>query len=154
MAEVTIKSHTRKSKSGKSITVKSYTRRVGRKGHISPKETKSEGAAPGEELKAKVAEKKTVRKLTPEEIAERREVMEGFKRVDSERKALGMTPEQYSRYRLKEEKKSKSNVTSSHSVTVKNPLSEKGSSQIFNRAEDKITKFVEKYGGKYKRTVK
>lgn len=153
MAEVTIKAYTRKSKSGKSFTVRSYTRRVGRKGHISPKEYKTGSNSPGDELRTKILTKSNTRKFTPEEIAEHREIKEGFKRADAERKSLGMSPEQYSRYVLKKER-IKNNSKTQTSATTKNPMREKGLMQIFNRAETRIAKFVEKYGGKYKKTSK
>ena len=145
MAEVTIKAHTRRGKNGVTIQVKSYTRRVGRKGVHSPKKS----SKPGEEFEQKVQEKVEPKKLTPEEIAKRKEVMEGFNRAAIEMKALGMTKEQYSRYKLSQKDKKK---TDSHESTVKEPLSSKGSATIFERIENKIAKFVEKYSGKkYKR---
>jgi hypothetical protein len=64
----------------------------------------------------------------------------------------------FARAKQLEERKNKPRSTkksSSHAQTVKNPLSEKGISQIFNRVEDKVAKFVEKYSGKkYKKMVK
>lgn len=146
MAEVTIKSHTRRGKNGATIQVRGYTRRVGKKGIHSPKKS----AKPGEEFEQKVQEKVEPKKLTPEEIAKRKEVMEGFNRAAIERKTLGMTKEQYSRYKLSQKDKKK--TTDSHEYTVKEPLSPKGSATIFERIENKIAKFVEKYSGKkYKR---
>lgn len=151
-AEVTIKAHTRRGKGGKTVQVHSYSRRVGRKGVHSPKRDKSE--QPGEEFEKKVAEKKETPKLTPEEIAKRREVMESFKRAEAEMKSLGMTREQYSRYKLKQQNESKKKPAPTHAKSVKNPLSPQGSLGILERVEDKIARFVEKYSGKkYKRQL-
>lgn len=152
MAEVTIRAHTRRGKGGKTVQVRGYNRRVGRKGVHSPKRDKSE--QPGEEFEKKVEEKKETPKLTPEEIAQRREVMEGFKRAEAEMKSLGMSREQYSRYKLKQQRGGKKTSTSTHAKTIKNPLSPQGSLGILERVEDKIAKFVEKYSGKkYKRQL-
>lgn len=152
MEEVSIKAHTRRGKGGKTVQVRSYNRRVGRKGVHSPKRERAE--QPGEEFEKVASEKKSAPQLTPEEIAERREVMEGFKRAEAEMKSLGMTREQYSRYKLKQIKEGKSNTGSSHTGPIKNPLSPKGSLGILERVEDKIAKFVEKYSGKkYKRQL-
>ena len=74
MTEVQIKEHQRKSKNGKSVTVKGYTRRVGRKGVHSPKKDKSTAAGSGEEFQAKKASatkekpKYTGPQMTEEEI--------------------------------------------------------------------------------------
>ena len=152
MAEVTIKAHTRRGKGGKTIQVHSYSRRVGRKGVNSPKKEKSE--QPGEEYEKRASEKKETPKLTPEEIAQRREVMEGFKRAEAEMKSLGMSREQYSRYKLKQQREGKKSVRPTHAKSVKNPLTPQGSLGILERVEDKIAKFVEKYSGKkYKRQL-
>lgn len=151
MAEVTIKAHTRRGKNGKTVQVRGYSRRVGRKGIHSPKREKS--VKSGEEFEQKMAEREHKRILTPEEIAAQKEVMEGFKRAESEMKSLGMTREQYSRYKLAQSKKG-GNKSDSHAREVKNPLSPKGSLGILERVEDKIAKFVEKYSGKtYKRQL-
>lgn len=152
MAEVTIKAHTRRGKGGKTVQVRSYNRRVGRKGVHSPKREKSE--QPGEELEKRMTEKKGTPKLTPEEIAQRREVMEGFKRAEAEMNSLGMSREQYSRYKLKQQREGKKTSTPTHAKTIKNPLSPQGSLGILERVEDKIAKFVEKYSRKkYKRQL-
>lgn len=152
MAEVTIKAHTRRGKGGKTIQVRGYNRRVGRKGIHSPKRDKSK--QPGEEYEKKVEEKKETPKLTPEEIAQRREVMEGFKRAEAEMKSLGMSREQYSRYKLKQQREGKKDSAPTHAKTIKNPQSPRGSLGILERVEDKIAKFVEKYSGKkYKRQL-
>lgn len=151
MAEVAIKAHTRRGKGGKTIQVRSYSRRVGRKGIHSPKREKSE--QPGEELERKVAEKKTP-KLTPEEIAQRKEIMEGFKRADAEMKSLGMTREQYSWYKWHQQNGGKEKSAPTHAESVKNPVGLKGSLGILEKVEDKIARFVEKYSGKkYKRQL-
>lgn len=153
MAEVTIRAHTRRGKGGKTIQVRGYSRRVGRKGVHSPKRDKSE--QPGEEFEKKVEEKKGTPKLTPEEIAQRREVMEGFKRAEAEMKSLGMSREQYSRYKLKQQNEGRKKTSSpTHAKTIRNPQSPRGSLGILERVEGKIAKFVEKYSGKrYKRQL-
>lgn len=150
MTEVAIKEHTRRGKNGKTVHVRSYTRRIGRKGIHSPKREKS--AKPGEEFEKMTGDKKS---LTPEEIAARKEVMEGFKRAEKEMKDLGMTREQYSRYKLSQQgKKDDNRKSDSHAKEVKNPLSPKGSLGILERIEDKIAKFVKKYSGKtYKKQL-
>lgn len=151
MAEVTIKAHTRRGKGGKTIQVHSYSRRVGRKGVHSPKKEKSE--QPGEEYEKRASEKKETPKLTPEEIAQRREVMEDFKRAEAEMKSLGMSREQYSWYKLSQQKEGRKKHTN-HEKSVRNPLSPQGSLGILERVEDKIAKFMEKYSGKkYKRQL-
>lgn len=53
MTEITIKGYTRKGKNGTMVSVKSYTRRVGKKGVRSPKRTKK-SVNPGDELAEKV----------------------------------------------------------------------------------------------------
>lgn len=154
MAEVTIRAHTRCGKGGKTIQVRGYSRRVGRKGVHSPKRDKSE--QPGEELEKKRDEKKNAPKMSAEEIAaERKRIQEwedNFKRAEAERKSLGMTREQYSWHKLKEQKEGSKKSAPTHAKSVKNPLSPQGSLGILERVEDKIAKFVEKYSGKkYKR---
>lgn len=145
MAEINIKTHTRKGKNGKTVTVKGYTRRVGRKGIKSPKE-KSE-VSPGDEFKAKADEKKQIYngpKMTEKEtaawdIAARKNLNRS---VGRDRQLDGKNNKRASR------------ISSSHITTIKNPLSEKGSTSIFNRVEDKIAKFVGKYSGKkYKKML-
>ena len=156
MNEVAIKAHTRRSKSGTQIQVKGYTRRIGRKGVHSPKREKNSG----EELVAKVAEKKSP--ISKEELERRLKWEEDFKRSEAERKSLGMSPEKYSRYKLAESERreraehaaKKASASTTSSASEKNPLSKKGSQNILERIEDKIAKFVEKYSGKkYKRAL-
>lgn len=152
MAEVNIRAHTRRGKGGKAIQVRGYSRRVGRKGVHSPK--RDTVGHSGEELEKKMAEKKLIRR-TPEEMAQYKEVMEGFKQAEAAMRAHGMTREQYSAYRLKQLSKKqdkKGALASTHDTVIKKPLSPQGSMQIFERIEDKVVKFVEKYSGrKYKR---
>lgn len=137
MAEVSIKAHTRRGKEGKVIQVRSYSRRVGRKGVHSPKREKSE--QPGEELEKRIAEKEQPKKqLTQEELDERREVLE----------ELRNSTEQDSRGKQKRENRK------TKSSRIKEPLSVQGSLGILERVEDKIAKFVEKYSKKkYKRQL-
>ena len=142
MAEVAIKSHTRRGKNGKTVTVRGYTRRVGRKGQISPKKDDWWSSAPGEELQAKITEKEEKRpaytgpKMTREEAR---------KWDETARKDSNMS------FSRRDQLSGKGKV-SSHSKSVKNPLSEQGSLQIAQRIEDKIARFIEKYSGrKYKK---
>lgn len=65
MKEVTIKAHTRKSKKGKTVTVHSYSRRVGHKGTISPKRSKEDM---GKEYKERLDEATSEKKSTEEPI--------------------------------------------------------------------------------------
>lgn len=157
MAEVTIKAHTRRGKGGKTIQVHGYSRRVGRKGVHSPK--RDTIGRSGEELEKKMTEKKP-KKRTPEEIAQYKEVMEGFRQAEAIMKATGMTWEKYSAYRLEQLRKEqlrkkqakKGTPVPTHGTAIKKPLSPQGSKHIFERIEDKVAKFVEKYSGrKYKR---
>lgn len=153
MTEVTIKAHTRRGKDGKVVQVHSYSRRVGKKGVHSPKRKKSgKSEKSGEELEKKVIEKKKkAPKLTPEELAEQREAIKWFKRAEAEMKSLGMTREQYSRYKLKKTKES----AKKPSVSSEKPVeSSRNYSEILERVEDKVAKFVEKYSKKkYKRQL-
>lgn len=145
MTEVTIKAHTRRSKNGKTIQVHSYNRRIGRKGVHSPKKGSEK---PGEEYERKIEAKKEEQKLTPKEIAQQREVMEGFRRAEAEMKSLGMSKEQYSRYKLRQQENgTKKNVP----IT---PIKSSKYMGILEKVEDKVAKFVEKYSGKkYKRQL-
>lgn len=151
MAEVSIKAHTRRGKGGKTIQVHGYSRRVGRKGVRSPKKDRSVLA--GKELEKKVIEKKELPKVTPEDIARRREFNEQFNRVEAERKSLGMTREQYSRYIVKKLKQdeNKKKVTPAPIRTSQPSRTPKG---FLEKIEDKVARFVEKYSGmKYKRQL-
>lgn len=153
MTEVTIKSYTRRGKGGKTIQVKGYTRRVGRKGVRSPKRERSSG----EEIEQIVATKKEAprKPLTPEEIALRREVTAGMRRAEAEKAALGMTTEQYSRYVMSGKKSQKSQASlKATSTSPRKPIvtTPKKKRDIFESVEDKLANFVEKYSGKkYKR---
>lgn len=148
MTEVTIREHTRRGKNGKTVQVRSYTRRVGKKGMHSPKR-----GNPGEEFKAKAEEKvQSAQKLSPEEIKRRMQWEEDFKRFETERNTLGMTREQYSRYLSKKKRPAKESETEKRE---KSPAGEKRFDNILEKVEDKIAKFVDKYGGgkKYRRQL-
>ena len=150
MTEVTIRAHTRRGKGGKTVKVRGYSRRVGRKGIHSPKREKTE--KPGEELE-KVTAEKNQSELAPEKIVERREIMEEMRRMKAEREALDKQADEYYKRKRSEQRSTPSNKAT-HAATVKNPLSPKGSLGILERVEDKIAKFVEKYSGKkYKRQL-
>lgn len=151
MSKVRIKSYTRRSKKGKPVRVRQYARRAGRKGVHLPKNVSA-----GDELQKKLIEKKEQTSLTPEEIALRKEVTEGFKRASANRQILGMSPEQYSRYLLHKEK-TKPKTPKSQPTQNKQVASSKGVTPkkgLFEKTEDKLAKFVEKYSGrKYKRQL-
>lgn len=130
MKEVSIKSYTRRGKNGTTISVKGYTRRVGRKGIHSPKRPKQKNAAePGEELKQKIESKAqyTGPKMSAEE----------FKAWnDAAREA---TMRFYGKRKPTETKK------------VSAAKKAKGHLENF---EDKIARFVDKYSKKaYKRAL-
>lgn len=160
MAEVAIKEHTRRGKGGKTVHVHGYTRRVGRKGFHSPKRKRKKDE--GKELEKKVSEKKQEQeqeqeqeqksKMSPEELKkkleERREWEEDLRHAEKERKSLGMSKERYSFYKVSQQKKQKKSLKSSHAKSVQKPLSPKGSQTIFNKVEDKIAEFINKYSKK------
>lgn len=150
MARITVSAYTRRGKRGKIVRVRRFHRRVGRKGVHSPKETAS--VQPGKELEQKITARVETPKLTPEEIAQRKEFMEGFRRVEADRKALGLSKEQYSRLILKREKEGKPMPTPTRQVrTTSQPKKKMG---VLEKAEDSVAKFVEKYSGKkYKRQL-
>ena len=154
MTEIAIKEHTRRGKGGKTIHVHGYTRRVGHKGiHSSKRERKKNT---GKEFEEKANEKKHEHeqkpKMSPEElkkrINERREWEEDLRRSKEERKSLGMSKERYSFYKVNQQKKKQKTTKSSHAKSVPKPLSPKGSQTIFNRVEDKIAEFINKYSKK------
>lgn len=152
MAEVAIKEHTRRGKGGKTVHVHGYTRRVGHKGVHSPKRERKKNK--GKEFEEKVNEKKQEQKpqMTPEEIKrkikERREWEEGARLAEKERKALGMSKERYSFYKVQQQKKQKNASKSSHIKSIPKPLSPKGSQTILDRVENKIAEFINKYSKK------
>ena len=132
MKEVSIKSHTRRGKNGTTISVKGYTRRVGRKGVHSPKRPKQKNAAePGEELKQKIESKAqyTGPKMSAEE----------FKAWnDAAREA---TMKFYGKRKPKPVE------------TKKDSAAKKVKGHLEN-LEDKIARFVDKYSKKaYKRAL-
>ena len=91
MKTIKVKAYSRRTKSGKIIQIKEYTRRVGEKGKHSP----SPLTQSGDEFKTKVEEL-----INPKIIAERKEAMEGFNCSEMERNSLGMSPERYAHYKL------------------------------------------------------
>lgn len=152
MAEVAIKEHTRRGKGGKTVHVRSYTRRVGHKGVHSPKRERKKDE--GKEFEEKVNEKKQEQKpqMSPEELKkklkERKEWEENARRAEEERKSLGMSKEKYSFYKAQQQKKQQNAPKSSHTKSVHKPLSPKGSQTILDRVEDKIAEFINKYSKK------
>lgn len=159
---INIKAYTRRSKKGSTIKVKSYTRRIGRKGVRSPKRSEDHLGKELEEVvtakaeqnqtQSQEAQEKPRVRLTPEEIAERRENIEGFKRAEAARQLLGMSREQYSRYILQKEREGARRVNVAPKRPTPTPT--KKPMGFFERVEDKIANFVEKYSGKkYKRQL-
>ena len=145
MATVSIRAYTRRSRKGKPIKVKRYARRVGRKGFHQVKPSRETS---GGELQ-KVIQEKTISKdrpmLTPEELAERREIAKGFKRAEAERVSLGMTKEQYSRYALQRYKKQEAaKKTKQITKPTTAPKKESGS---LSKLDTKVLNFIEKYSG-------
>lgn len=155
MTEVSIKAHTRRGKNGTTIKVRSYTRRVGRKGIHSPKREKTE---PGKEFEAKVEEKNAAPQMSAEELAAQRKRLqewnEDLKKFEQGRKALGMSREQYSR-KLREDLKKGKKSSPKPSAIVREATSPKKVKGVLERVEDKLSEFVEKYGGgrKYKKML-
>lgn len=144
MKEITIKTHTRKSKNGKVVKVSSYSRRVGRKGVISPKRSKKEAGKEFEE-KAQQKYQQEENEMGPYfETTKQRE--ERYERLKSGKSAV------YSRNRLQE-------VSQQDNHNVTTPTRAKNSSwkqqmSFMERVEDKVASFVEKYSKKkYKRQV-
>lgn len=161
MNRISIKAHTRRGKNGKIKRVRGYTRRVGLKGVHSLKEKR---AKPGDELKAKMNKKSKVEEIkseptmSPEELEAKRkrfkEWQEDAKRAEAERQSLGMTRHQYAWYKGRQQVQKERRRTSvkSHVNVSPTPSRKK---DVFEKIEDKLAKFVDKYGGgkKYKRQL-
>lgn len=143
MKEITIKTHTRKSKNGKVVKVSSYSRRVGRKGVISPKRSKKEAGKEFEE-KAQQKYQQEENEIGPYfETTKQKE--ERYERLRSGKSAV------YSRNRLQEVSQQ-----DKHDVTPAKTKSSSWKQQMsfMERVEDKVASFVEKYSKKrYKRQV-
>lgn len=143
MKEITIKTHTRKSKNGKVVKVSSYSRRVGRKGVISPKRSKKEAGKEFEE-KAQQKYQQEENEMGPYfETTKQKE--ERYERLKSGKSAV------YSRNRLQEVSQQ-----DKHDVTPAKTKSSSWKQQMsfMERVEDKVASFVEKYSKKrYKRQV-
>lgn len=161
MKEVNIKAHIRRGRNGKPINVRGYTRRVGRKGVISPRRSKKEHPDAGDELAAKMAEntntvqattqeatEKKTKKLTPEEVALAKEVAKGFEKAERNIRAKKVSPEKYARMRLREYlKKYKEGKPRSKNTTgaSKNVKSEKGSREVFSKIERILSKGMKRF---------
>lgn len=135
MAEIKIKSHTRKTRNGKSVTIQEYSRRIGKKGQKS--EPKKKGAGKEiEEIKATSYKDKykatyTGPAMTKEEIA----AWDASARGSANKSASGWKKELEKRKTASEK-----------------PKESPKKKDAFARVEDKIAKFAEKYGNKkYKR---
>lgn len=165
MTRVSIRAYIRRSKKGKPIRVQSHNRSVGHKGVHTPMSSSSEQS--GKEFERKVSERKESSALTMDE-KERREIIEGFRQAEAERKALGLTREQYSwrvtdrerrksqqeKEQQKQQRRAQKAAMVSPTRAVNRPLTPKGSLGILERVEDKVARFVEKYSGvKYKRQL-
>ena len=142
MAEVNIRGYTRRGKNGTTVQVRGYTRRVGIKGVRSVKLKDA-----GKEFQKHISEKtEPIRMLSPKELALQREVMQSTIRAEAERKALGLTREQYSRMKLNGNKSG---------ALKKEPLRGKKKRERNNaidRMEDRLEPFVNKYSKrKYQR---
>ena len=163
MTEVDIREHTRKSKTGKLVKVRGYRRRVGRKGIHSPKRDKA--ASAGKEFEERLKSQEPTK--SPEEIKAERERLrqwqQDYERSERERKYLGMSRERYSRYKFQQvmEGKKYDAYEAAHSdvnKTVQQEMKQRKSTSgkrrsFFDKVEDVLAKFVDKYGGgmKYKR---
>lgn len=131
MNEISIKSYTRRSKNGKTVTVKGYTRRVGKKGIRSPK--KSKEVNPGDELLQKLSNPY----LGPTMSIEEMKVWD-----DKARKA---STQNYGKRPLRKPTVKKNDETAK--VTVKKDR------RTVKDVENKIASFVEKYTNKKYRRV-
>lgn len=150
MKEVTIKAHTRKSKKGKTVSVHSYSRRVGHKGTISPKRSKEEM---GEEYKKRLQEASSEKEIK-EESAEEPVVMGPYyeanrkfqqKRWEDLRTGKSAI-NSYKRYKKSEEAKDPQRK-------VKNAAySKKRRNDFMSKIEDKIASFISRHSkSTYKR---
>lgn len=149
MADILIKEHKRKTKKGTIVSVKGYTRRVGFKGRYSPK--KSSSANPGDEFISRVA-KDDVGITTGPIVKDRYVPKEERDRILKEESKRG-----YNRYAdYGDSGRSKGKEKGAPSSERKKILEEErkvNKSDSFKRVENSIAKFVEKYGGKYKRKL-
>lgn len=122
MKEVTIKAHTRKSKKGKTVSVHSYSRRVGRKGTISPKRSK------GEEYE-KLSQEVTFEANEPEE------------------EPMTLGPYHIENYKPPQEESKKPEIQVKDAA-----YSKKRRKDFMSKIEDKIASFISKHSTKtYKR---
>ena len=150
MKEVTIKAHTRKSKKGKTVSVHSYSRRVGHKGTISPKRSKEEM---GEEYKKRLQEASSEKEIK-EESAEEPVVMGPYyeanrkfqqKRWEDLRTGKSAI-NSYKRYKKSEEANSPKHKTKNAAY------SKKRRNDFMSKIEDKIASFISKHSkSTYKR---
>lgn len=154
MRKHNVKSYIRRSRKGKLIKVRTHTR------SLEEPKNKHNSANAGKEYEHK-AKSKTCDSNKPheeptmskEELRLRKEVLEGFKSTEKERRELGMSRERYTRYKLAQnkaaEKNAKSKRTTKNTTTIhKRKLDAPG------KFEDAIARFVEKYSGrKYKRQL-
>ena len=146
MKEITIKAHTRRSKLGKTVKVKGYSRRVGRKGVHSPARKKGSGdefssraetrnqESPSDERKVEIG---------PYAAENAKLLSERYDRLRRGKTAV------YSAAAVKGEK-----YKEKKSTKKKPDNSWRDKMSFMERVEDKVANFVEKYSKKkYKRQV-
>lgn len=143
--EVTIRAHTRKSKKGKTVSVHSYSRRIGRKGIKSPKRSKESGDEYKEIMENKT--NPTEEKVTfgpygnAEELRLRNErLLHGKSAVDSIRMYKENKDNLYPKRRQ---------LVNTAPQPVMQGNRRKG---FMDRVEEKVASFLTKYSGrKYKK---
>lgn len=151
MKEVTIKAHTRKSKKGKTVSVHSYSRRVGHKGTISPKRSKEEM---GEEYKKRLQEASSEKEETKESVEESvvmgpyYEANRKFQQKRWEDLRTGKSAiNSYKRYKKSEEANSPERKKAKNAA-----YSKKRRNDFMSKIEDKIASFISRHSkSTYKR---
>ena len=150
-AEISIKEHLRKNKKGEWITVKGYTRRVGKKGVHSPK--KSSSNKPGDEFVQVLNDKlgKTTGPIVTDKFISKEE---RAKILEMEAKRGYNRFADYGESGRNKNKKPKSEGLSAaeRKQVLENDRKAK-KNDIFSRAENAIARFVVKHGGKYKKKL-
>lgn len=149
-AEVTIREHRRKNKKGEWITVKGYTRRVGKKGVRSPKKSSSK---PGDEFVQVLNDKlgKTTGPIVTDKFISKEE---RARILDMEAKRGYKRFADYGESGRNKNKRPKSEGLSDaeRKQVLENDRRAK-KNDAFSRAENAIARFVVKHGGKYKKKL-
>ena len=163
MKEVTIKAHTRKSKKGKTVTVHSYSRRVGHKGTISPKRSKEDM---GKEYKKRLDEATSEKKSTEkpidngiwdekEEAAYRRyleEIQTGKSTVNNIKRLKITEAREAAERAAKKAAKDAERAKNSANKVQNTASSTKRRNDFMSKIEDKIASFISKHSkATYKR---